>query len=108
MRHVRPELGPDLVGDRAERGEVQVAGVGGPARDDDIRLLGERGRAHLVHLDAVRLLVDAVRGHLVQAAGEVDLHPVGEVTPVGEASPMMRSPGLMSAWRTAALAVAPE
>ena len=36
VRHVDPELGADLVGDRAERREVELARVGRPAGDDDL------------------------------------------------------------------------
>ena len=44
----------------------------------------ERLLTHLVHVDAVGVGVDLVGGHIVEAAGEVDLHPVGEVSAVGQ------------------------
>ncbi len=55
VRHVRPQLGAHLVGDLAERREVEVTGVRGPAGDDHVGTLCERLLAHLLHLDAVRL-----------------------------------------------------
>ena len=44
VRHVHPEQGAHLVGDRTERGEVEGARVGGPAGDDDLRLVLDGGR----------------------------------------------------------------
>ena len=82
--HVHPQGGADLVGDGAEGGEVEVAGVGGPAGDDDRGALAQGGLAHLVHLDAHGGLVHAVGGGVVVLAGEVDLHAVGEVSAVGQ------------------------
>ena len=82
--HVRPQVGTDLVRDGAEGLEVEVAGVGGPAGDDDLGALAQGGLAHLVHLDAVGVFVHAVGGGVVQAAREVDLHAVGEVATMGQ------------------------
>ena len=61
-----------------------MAGVGGPAGDDDRGALAQGGLAHLVHLDAHGGLVHAVGGGVVVLAGEVDLHAVGEVAAVGQ------------------------
>src|SRR5699024_4852709 len=82
--HIGPQVGADLVGDLAEGGEVELARVGGPAGDDHLGLGFDGGPAHFVHVDAVGVLVHPVGGHLVQLAGEVDLHPVGEVPAVGQ------------------------
>src|SRR5690606_36672540 len=84
VRHVHPQLGPDLVGDLTEGGEVEVPRVGGPARDDDVGTVLQRLLAHLVHLDAVGLRVHAVGTDVVQLAAEVDLHAVREVAAVGQ------------------------
>ena len=109
VRHVDPELGAHLVGDRAERREVELARVGRPAGDDDLRLVLERLVAHDVHVDAEGLGVDAVGVGLVELAGEVELHAVGEVAAVGE---LEAEDACRRAWRcadsTAALAEAPE
>ena len=53
MRHVDHEIGPDRVGDLPEPGEIPEAGIGGPARDDDLGLGGLRLALHLVHVDHV-------------------------------------------------------
>ena len=82
--HVGPQLRANLVGDGAERVEVQVARVRGPAGDDDVRLLRQRLLADLVHVDAHGVGVDAVGADLVELAGEVQLHAVGQVAAVGQ------------------------
>ncbi|GMA91303.1 hypothetical protein GCM10025869_18320 [Homoserinibacter gongjuensis] len=84
VRHVDPELGAHLVGDRPERREVELARVGRPAGDDHLRLHLEGGAAHLIHVDAERLGVDLVGVGLVELAGEVELHTVREVPAVRE------------------------
>ena len=93
VRHVDPEERPDLVGDRAERGEVELTRVGGPAGDDDLRLVLEGKAPHLVHVDERGLGVDAVRDDVVQAAREVDLHAVGQVAAVVEREAEQRVAG---------------
>ncbi|GAA3044020.1 hypothetical protein GCM10020000_24360 [Streptomyces olivoverticillatus] len=82
--HVDHQVCADLVGDPAEGREVQLPRVGGPAGDDQLRpvLLGEA--LDLLHVDQVGLLVDVVGDHVVELAGEVDLHAVGQVPAVGE------------------------
>src|SRR5699024_802177 len=84
VRHVGPQVGTDLVGDLPERGKVQLARVGRPAGDDHLGPVLQGRRPHGVHVDPVRALVHPVGGDVVQLAGEVDLHPVGEVPAVGE------------------------
>ena len=61
VRGVDHEQRAARVGDLAERGEVDGARVGGRARDDELRPLGQREGAELVVVDALRLAVDAVR-----------------------------------------------
>ena len=82
--HVDHQLGADRVGDRAEGGEVELARVGRPAGDDQLRLvlLGKRG--DLVHVDQQIVFADVVRDRVVERAGDVDLHPVTEVAAVVE------------------------
>ena len=93
VRHVDPQQRPDLVGDRAEALEVQLTGVGRPARDDDLRLVLDREAAHLLHVDDRRLGVDAVRDDVEEAAREVDLHAVGEVSALVEREAQQRVAG---------------
>ena len=47
-------------------------------------LLGDGLLAHLVHVDAVVVFLDLVGGDLVELAGEVELHAVGQVAAVGQ------------------------
>ncbi len=94
MRHVDPELRADLVRDRAERGEVELPRVGGPAGDDHRRPVLEGGVAHAVHVDAERLRVDPVGDGVVELPREVQLHAVRQVAAVGELEPEDRVAGL--------------
>ncbi len=83
VRHVDHQVRADLVRDAAEGGEVELTGVRGPAGHDQLRpgLLGQT--LDLVHVHDAGA-VDVVRDHVVQLAGEVDLHAVGQVTAVGQ------------------------
>ena len=54
VRHVDPEQRADLVGDRAERCEVELARVRRPAGDEHLGLDLERPVAHHIHVDAAR------------------------------------------------------
>ena len=84
VRHVDPEERADLVRDGAESLEVLVTRVCRPPCDEYLRLGLDGLLAHLVHVDAVVFLADAVRLDLVELAGEVELHAVCEVTAVRE------------------------
>ena len=87
VRHVDHQQRADLVGDLPEAGEVELAGVRRPARQQQLRprLAGDAG--DLVHVDQAALAVDLVGHHLVQAPGDVQAHAVGEVAPVGQREP---------------------
>ena len=80
--HVDPQFGVHFVRDGTESFEVQLARVRGPAGHDDFGSGLECGFAHLVHVDAVTVRIHLVRGNVVELAGHVDLHPVGQVTTV--------------------------
>ncbi|COW02135.1 Uncharacterised protein [Mycobacterium tuberculosis] len=84
MRHVHEQLGPDLVGDRPERREVEHPRVGRPAGDDHLRAEFECGGPHRIHVDQMCRRVDAVEAILVELAGEVQPHAMGQVTTVGQ------------------------
>ena len=92
MRHVGPEVSTHLVGDRPERREVQGSGVRRPAGDDHLGPGVEGDLAHLVHVDAEVFFADAVEGVLVELAGEVQAHAVGQVTAVREVEAEQRLP----------------
>ena len=51
VRHVHHQVGAHQIGDPAELGEVQLPGVGGPAGDDQLRLVLQRQALHLGHVD---------------------------------------------------------
>ena len=83
--HVDEEDGVDLVGDGAEAGPIDGAGVGAVAGDDELGavLLGER--LDLLVVDELGVRVDAVGDDVVVLAGEVDGAAVGEVAAVVKA-----------------------
>ena len=92
--HVDHQVRPDRVGDRAEALEVKEPRIGRPAGEDHLRLALMGDPLDLVHVDEARLAVDLVRRDVVQPAGDVDLHPVCEVTTVRELEPHQRVAGL--------------
>ena len=53
MGHVHQQPGPDPVGDAAELGEIENAGIGGPAGDDQLGSIFIGQLLHLRHVDAV-------------------------------------------------------
>ena len=82
--HVHKQLGVHFIGDGAELGEVDGAGVGAGARHDDrgAVLVGEA--ANLFIVDEASVLVHAVGNHVEQAAGEVHGAAVRQVAAVGQ------------------------
>ena len=82
VRHVHHQVGAHQVGDPAELGEVELAGVGGPAGHDQLRAVFQGQRLDLGHVDRKSDLAHVVRDHVVELAGEVDPHAVGEVAAV--------------------------
>ncbi len=82
--HVDHHEGAHLVRDGAEGGEVEGAGVGGSADDDELGLVLQGQAAHLVHVDLLGLPVHVVPDELVENAGAVQGVAVGEVAAVGQ------------------------
>lgn len=82
VRHVHHEVGAHLVGNASECGEVEAAGVGRPAGDDQLGPVLAREPLDLVHVDAQVGLAYVVRHDVVELAGEVDAHAVGQMTAV--------------------------
>ena len=87
VRDVGHEGGPRLVGDLAERLEVDGAGEGRATRDDELRavLLGQV--SHLVEIDPLRVPGDAVRHDGVEPPREVHGASRREMAAVGEIGP---------------------
>jgi hypothetical protein len=81
--HVDHQVGADGVGDGPEALEVEEAGVGAPAGEQQLRLALVGDPLDLVHVDPAVLGADLVRRNVVEAAGDVDLHAVAEVAAVG-------------------------
>ena len=106
--HIDHQVGADLVGDAPERGEVELTRVGRPAGQDGLRAVFPGQPLDLGHVDQVVLFAHVVGGDVVELAGEVQPHPVGEVTAVSEGLTENRVPGCSSADIAAALACAPE
>ena len=75
----------DLVGDLAERGEVDQARDRRAAADDHLRAVLAGEAAHLVVVDVLGVLADAVVHGVEPLAGERDLRAVGQVAAVREA-----------------------
>src|SRR5690554_1506718 len=80
MRHIDHEDGPDSISDSAEALEIEEAGIGGAAGDDELRLMLLRGRLDLIHIDEVRLSVDPIADGVEPAPREVDRGAMREVT----------------------------
>ena len=87
VRHVDEQLRAHVVGDAAELGEVEVARIRGPARDDHLRPVLLREPLDLLHVDEVVLLAHLVADDLVELARHVQLHAVREVAAVRELHP---------------------
>ena len=72
------------MGDRGHALEVPDPWVGGRATDDELRADLLRLGLHRVVVDALGVLADAVRVDLVEAAGEVERHAMGQVAAMGQ------------------------
>ena len=76
-------MAPDCVGDLAHAGEVEEAGIGAAAADDDFGLLADGDLLELVVVDGFGIFADAVGDDAIELAGEVELVAVGEVAAHG-------------------------
>jgi hypothetical protein len=106
--HVDHEQRADLVGNRAEAGEVDMPGIGRAAGDDEGRLGFDCQLFHLVIIDEVsssRTPYCTALNHLPDMAG---LAPCVRWPPASSDMPRMVSPGLVSASITPPFACAPE
>ena len=84
VRRVDHEDGADLVGDRAERGEVDHSWVGRESGEDHLRSVFQRQVADPIHVDDFGVLVHFVAHEGEPLPREVDRRTVGEVPPVGQ------------------------
>ena len=84
VRDVGDQDRADLAGDLGERREVDGARDRGAAAEDDLRPLGERQVADLVHVDPAGLLAHAVLHRAEPLAGGGDAPAVGQVAAGGQ------------------------
>ncbi len=82
--HVDHQQGPHLIGDLPEAEEVELAGVGGPARQDQLGLALPGDPGDLIHVDQAALPVHLIGGHLIETSRDVEFHAMRQVTTVGE------------------------
>ena len=97
VRHVHQIDGANFVGDLAHAGEVDGARIGRAAADDELGLFAHGDGFHLVIVESLGFTSDAVADDAVGFAAEAELVAVGEVTAMARSSPMMVSPGWMTA-----------
>ena len=79
MSHVHHQVGASLIGDCAEAGEVDGAGIGRAASDNQLWPLAQREVADLVEVDALAVPGDAVSGDVVIAPRQCRWVPVADV-----------------------------
>ena len=82
--HVDHEKRADFVGDVAHAGEVELAGVGAAAADDNFWFFTEGDGFELVVVDGFCVAANLIADDAVELAGEVEFVAVGEVAAVGE------------------------
>ena len=84
MRHINHEIGTDRIGDLAEFREIPMARIGRTPCDDQLgsMLLGELG--DIIHVDAIRVLVDTVGDRLEPFARYVDRRTMGKMATSGQ------------------------
>ncbi len=80
MRHVDHEPGVDRVGDGAQGGEIEPAGIGRTTGDDHARPTVMRQRAHGVEIDAFGFAVHAIGDNTVVASGQRRRMAMADVT----------------------------
>ena len=78
------KIGADGIGDLAEAREIDDAGIGRAAGDDQLGLVLPRQRCDLVHVDALVLAAHGVGHRLEPFAGLVDGRAVGEMAAGGQ------------------------
>ena len=84
MGHVDHEDGAHFVGNCAESGEVDDAGIGRAARQDQLGLVLARQAGHLVHVDLLIVAAHRVGHRLEPFAGIVGGMAVGEMAAGGQ------------------------
>ena len=84
MRHIDHEVRADGIGDLTELGKVDLAGIGGGAREDHLGLALLRDAIELIVVDLLGLIVKGVGDLMEILTGDVDRAAVGQMAAVGE------------------------
>ena len=84
VRHVDPEPGPHLVGNRPHPRPVLDAGIGREAADEQLGFVLQRQALHLVVIDQAGFRVESVGHDLILLAREIGRMAVRQVTALGE------------------------
>ena len=84
VSHVDHEVSADGIGDLAELGKIDRAGIGGGAGKDHLGLALLRDAVDLVIIEHLRLVVEGVGNLMEVLTGNVDRASVGEMTAVSE------------------------
>ena len=79
MGHVHHEIGAHLIGDLAEGGEINLAGIGAAAGQDQLGLVFAGQGRDLVHVNALVVLAHRVGDRLEPFAGIIGGMAVGEM-----------------------------
>ena len=94
VRHVDHEDGADFIGDLAESGEVELAGIGAAAGQDQLGLVLAGQRGNLVHVDMLVVLAHRVGHRLEPLARIVGRVAMGEMAARRQIEPHERVAGL--------------
>ena len=84
VRHIDHEVRADGIGDLTELGKVDLAGIGGGAREDHLGLALLRDAIELIVVDLLGLIVEGVGDLMEILTGDVDRAAVGQMAAVGE------------------------
>ena len=79
MRHVDHEQGTHFIGDLAEGREIDSAGIGAAASQDQFGLVLTRQGGNLIHVDALVVTAHGVRHRLEPLAGIIGGMAVGKM-----------------------------
>lgn len=85
--HVGQEFGSAVAGDLRELAVWNLAGISTGAGHDQLRLVLMGQLRHLIEIDAMRLRVDAVGDEVVELAGNIEVHAVGQVSTLCQIKP---------------------
>ena len=84
VRHIGEQEGTHFIRNGTESREIDGAGIGRITADDQLGLVFERQLANRLHIQALRLLIDAVLNNVEPLATHVHRRTVGEVTSMAE------------------------